>query len=102
MQQFKISEEAYRKFRKKWYTMVIPLVVVPIVVVIILTNLGGTGIAEVNTLPFVIPFVLLLVGFSFYLDISYYHRVHYLYHIQQTDRLPYNPLIQPPANPTTR
>jgi hypothetical protein len=66
MQQFKISEEAYRKFRKKWYNVIIPLAAVPIVVVLILVNTGGAGNGEVNTLPFVIPFVLILIGFSYY------------------------------------
>lgn len=66
MQQYKISEEAYKKFRKRWVTIGIPVI----------TCMAGIGIAiainsrrgedGISTLPYVIPFLAVLFSFSIY------------------------------------
>ena len=65
MQQFKISEAGIKKFRKRLLIMVVPLAVV-VAGLIIITNISRAKNTDVNTLPFVLPFVAALLGFSFY------------------------------------
>jgi hypothetical protein len=66
MHQFRISETGFKKFRKKWLTTIIPLATI-IVAIVIITNVVQSNTADdVNTLPFVLPFILALLCFSFY------------------------------------
>ena len=65
MQQFKISEAGIKKFRKRWLIMVVPLLAVVLALVVII-NISRTKNTDVNTLPIVLPFVAVLLGFSFY------------------------------------
>ena len=62
-QQFKIGEEGYKKFRKRWFTIIIPLFTVVLVVIILINSLSPAN-GEINTLPFVFPVILIFFGFS--------------------------------------
>ena len=64
MQQFKISEAGHKKARKRMFTVLIPRLVI-VVIVIALLNLTQTNAAnDINTLPFVLPVILVIYGFS--------------------------------------
>ena len=61
MQQFRITEEGYKKFRKRWFSVIFPLALIPAALIIV-TNIRKQG--GDNTLLFVIPFIVLFLGFS--------------------------------------
>jgi hypothetical protein len=65
MQQFKVSDEGYKKFKKKWLTVALPVMVIVLAVIILVIILSPTD-KEVNTLPFTIPFMVIIFGFSLF------------------------------------
>jgi len=65
MQQFKISEAGYKKFRKRSLRISIPLFIVILAAGILISN-STSGKEDVNTSFFVFPVVAILIGFSLY------------------------------------
>jgi hypothetical protein len=84
MQQFKIGEEGYKKFRKKWFATIVPLVAIIAVVIIVMNTLSSQN-TEVNTLPIVLPVVLILIGFSLYRGLSQQKRLLESYSVTISD-----------------
>lgn len=64
MQQFKISEDAYKKFRRKGLKILIPFALI-VVIVIVVTSIGRESNSDIQTWPYVIPIIFLVYGFIF-------------------------------------
>lgn len=66
MQQFKIGESGIKKFRKRFLTIIIPLVVVFIGIMTVTTMHSAEPAGTDNTFLFVLPIVAAYLGFIFY------------------------------------
>ena len=66
MQQFKISEAGHKKARKRMFTIVIPMLVIVVVVIAVLNGIGSKTPNDVDTLPFVLPVILIIYGYSLF------------------------------------
>jgi hypothetical protein len=66
MQQYKISEESYKKFRKRWITIGIPVISCIAAIGIVVAIDSRAGEDGLNTLPFAIPLLVLVFSFSIY------------------------------------
>jgi hypothetical protein len=64
MQQFKISEEGYKKIRRRGLRVLIPFIAV-VVVVIIVISVATPHKGELQTWPVVLPILLLIYGWAF-------------------------------------
>jgi hypothetical protein len=62
MKQFKIDQEVYKKFRKKWFILGIPLVSAVVAVVIVVNTLSRNN--DYQSLLFALPIMAILIGFS--------------------------------------
>ena len=65
MQQFKIGEDGYKKFRKRWLTIMLPLLTGTAVLVLLL-NTYSARTTEVNVLPYLIPILAVWFGFGIF------------------------------------
>lgn len=65
MQQFKISEDAYKRFRKKGLMILIPLAVVGVIVLVV-TSIMQERNSEFQTWPYALPILFLLYGWFFF------------------------------------
>jgi hypothetical protein len=74
MSQFKISEQQYRKFRKRLLSIYIPFFCV-IIAVIVVTNSYGKGGGEFPTWVIVIPVLLAYLGFILYRTLRRQQRI---------------------------
>src|ERR1700759_790040 len=63
MQEFKIAEDAYKKIRKRMWTVTLPAMVVAATIVILLTGGWGRDINLTGTF-IAVPFVLIYLGFN--------------------------------------
>ena len=66
MYQFKISEAGHKKARKRMFTIVIPILVIVVIVITVINSIGTNAPNDVNTLPFVLPVILIIYGFSLF------------------------------------
>jgi chromate transport protein ChrA len=65
MQQFKMSQDGFKKFTRKWLIISAAMMVI-ITTIVVLTNLKSSDPGDVNVLPFVIPFLAAIFGFNIY------------------------------------
>jgi hypothetical protein len=85
MQQYRISEENYKKFRKKWFNVGIPVIsaVVAIIVLIIVYSQGKEG--EFTTLPYILPVFVAFITFSIFRGLRKQRRLLLSYSVTISD-----------------
>lgn len=65
MQQFKISEEGYRKFRKKWLTIFIPTLLIGMTIVVLITSRNSRNEDFISTL-IAVSVMIIFLGITLY------------------------------------
>ena len=65
MQQFKINEAGFKKFKKRWLTITVPIMSV-VVIIITLTNTFSGKTVDTGYLLIVFPIVVIFLGFNMY------------------------------------
>lgn len=67
MQQFKIRPDGFKEIRKKQLLQSIPILLLAVIVGLVISSVNFKAKeSDVNTLPFVIPIVLIALGFGVY------------------------------------
>ena len=85
MHQYKISEERYKKFRKRWTNIVIPVTICAAAIGVVVTSYSRVGGSGLDTLPFVIPFLVALFSFSIYRGLKKQRRLLMSYTLTVSD-----------------
>lgn len=84
MEQFKVSEEGYKKFQKKYFRIMIPAMVV-VLIILIASGIVSSKAGEFNPTFIVAPVVIAIFGSSFYRGIRKQKRMILSYCLTITD-----------------
>jgi len=88
MQQFKIRPEGFKQIRKKQLLQSIPILLLAAIGGLVISSMNSTAKeGNVNTLPFVIPIVLIALGFGVYRGLNRRKNLLNSYILTITDNL---------------